>query len=290
MTSISSLSSQSALQLLSTANVNTPPGGGGPISGPSTSKTGSTAFISPSLAPNVLSLDHAMASTGTKPSSLAPAAGAATEQIAKDAYAQMTEGLTDAAKAMDQLTSQQLSEAIYSGKLPQGVAATGQSVDPVGDVINDMQRNADSAKQFVSYWTSFINYAKSGVGGENLRQSDRLLIDSASQDERTKMATAQDTATEIEIQSQRAKNFEDGVAQLKTAFASGNVTIRKTTDVQELGLSGANMKIYDASIDNFVSVSTTTINDEYLHSLRDAGINFAFKEYNGVGVFLTWKK
>lgn len=288
MTSISSLSSQSALQLLSTANVNTPPGGGAPVSGPST-KTGSTAFISPSLAPNVLSLDHAMASTGTEPSSLAPAAGAATEQIAKDAYAQMTEGLTDAAKAMTQLTSQQLSEAIYSGKLPQRVAATGLSIDPVGDVITDMQSNADSAKQFVSYWTSFINYAKSGVGGEKIGQSDRLLIDSASQDERTKMATAQDTATEIEIQSQRAKNFEDGVAQLKTAFASGNVTIRKTTDVHELGLSGANMKIYDASINKFASVSTTTINDEYLDSLRDAGVNFAFKGYNGVGVFLTWK-
>lgn len=289
MTSISSLSSQSALQLLSTANVNTTPGGGAPVSGPST-KTGSTAFISPSLAPNALSLDHTMASTGTKPSSLAPAAGAATEQIAKEAYAQMTEGLTDAAKAMDQLTSQQLSEAIYSGKLPQGIAATGLSIDPVGDVITDMQRNADSAKQFVSYWTSFINYAKSGVGGENLGQTDRLLIDSASQDERTKMATAQDTATEIEIQSQRAKNFEDGVAQMKAAFASGDITIRKTTDVQELVLSGAKMKIYDASINNFVVVSTTTINDEYLNSLQDAGINFAFKEYNGIGVFLTWKK
>lgn len=289
MTSISSLSSQSALQLLSTANVNTPPGGGAPVSGPST-KTGSTAFISPSLAPNALSLDHTMASTGTKPSSLAPAAGAATEQIAKDAYAQMTEGLTDAAKAMDQLTSQQLSEAIYSGKLPQGIAATGLSIDPVGDVITDMQNNADDSKLFVKYWTSFINYAKNGVGGDNLRQSDRLSIDNASQDARTKMATAQDTITAIETETQRAINYEDGVAQMKAAFASGNITIRKTTDVQELGLSGANMKIYDASIKNFVSVSTTTINDDYLDSLRDAGINFAFKGYNGIGVFLTWKK
>lgn len=289
MTSISSLSSQSALQLLSTANVNTPPGGGAPVSGPST-KTGSTAFISPSLAPNALSLDHTMASTGTKPSSLAPAAGAATEQIAKDAYAQMTEGLTDAAKAMDQLTSQQLSEAIYAGKLPQGITATGLSIDPVGDVITDMQNNADNSKLFVKYWTSFINYAKNGVGGDYLRQSDRLLIDNASQDARTKMATAQDTITAIETETQRAKNYEDGVAQMKAAFASGNITIRKTTDVQELGLSGANMKIYDASINNFVSVSTTTINDEYLDSLRDAGLNFAFKGYNGVGVFLTWKK
>lgn len=289
MTSISSLSSQSALQLLSTANVNTPPGGGAPVSGPST-KTGSTAFISPSLAPNALSLDHTMASTGTKPSSLAPAAGAATEQIAKDAYAQMTEGLTDAAKAMDQLTSQQLSEAIYSGKLPQGITATGLSIDPVGDVITDMQNNADNSKLFVKYWTSFINYAKNGVGGDNLRQSDRLSIDNASQDARTKIATAQDTITEIEIETQRAKNYEDGVAQMKATFASGNITIRKTTDIQELGLSGANMKIYDASINNFVSVSTTTINEEYLDSLRDAGVNFAFKGYNGVGVFLTWKK
>jgi len=278
MTSVSSLSGQSALALLSAAKT--------PAVAPAAQQKAAQApqqtaggyiMEPPNNDHNFLSLSFSASAAGAKIDSII---GANADQLPRDVFAQAAQRYVE----HNNMTSKEVSDAVLNGS---GIANfnTPEKMDTLNDTLASFAWTASIDTGRADHLSAFVTYLETGKSGNLLRPEEKAGADAATAEERATWATeyTRDIA-DLRVSVQRSKDIK---ASFEQAIANHSVTIVKSTDISELDYKETRTFGLNAA-GKWGGTGSVSENQAYYDNLRKNGTNFIESNFGGVQVIMTW--